>query len=270
MIYSKTPASIREQLEILKRRGCIINDTEYAERCLTNINYYRLVHYAEGFLEKKGKYKEGTCFEDIMRLYEFDRLLRRLIMTHLEEIEISFRACVSNYHAMKYGALGYLNPSSFDQRHNHAAFVSKLERLMDINEKETVVIHHKSKYGGVMPIWAAMELFSFGMLTYFFIDMKDSDKKELAGRYYGLNPRVVENRLSCLSDLRNACAHYNRLYQNPFSAPVKDMDNTLKSYIAAAASLYPDKDKWETEFEAGMSYLIDRYHMEDFMGGYGF
>lgn len=277
MEYSKTPASIRQQLQILTERGLTIRDSDNAAMVLTNINYYRLVHYAEPFLEKKGRYKEGTEFSDIMRLYEFDRLLRRLIMSHLEEIEISFRAIISNYHAMKYGALGYLNAASFDKGHNHAAFTGKLDRLLEINEKESFVIHHRNKYGGVMPVWAAMELFSFGMLTYFFMDMKDTDQKEIADKYYNISHRTVENRLSALSDLRNACAHYNRLYNNPFSQNVKggedlgfDYGCTLKHYLAAAYSLYPDKQKWVNEFDSELNALIARFSMENMMSGYGF
>ena len=119
MLFNKTPATIKQQIDILRQRGCIINDEEYAEKCLTNINYYRLAYYFAPFLERKGKYKDGTTFEQIMKVYDFDRILRRMIMTYLEEIEISMRAIISNYHAMKYGALGYLNASSFDPHHNH-------------------------------------------------------------------------------------------------------------------------------------------------------
>ena len=94
--YNKTPSTIKQQIALLRERGCEISDTEYAERCLTNINYYRLAHYFAPFRDNKGRYKKGTTFEDGMRLYDFDRQLRRLILTFLEEIEIYFRAVVSN------------------------------------------------------------------------------------------------------------------------------------------------------------------------------
>lgn len=276
MLFNKTPATINQQIDILLQRGCIINDREYAAECLTRINYYRLAYYFAPFLEHKGKYKDGTTFEQIMRIYDFDRMLRRLIMTYLEEIEIAFRALISNYHAMKYGALGYLNPSGFDPHHNHQAFMSKIERLMEVNEKEDFVKHHKNKYGGIMPVWAAMELFSFGTLTYFFIDMKAADKKELMSRSFDLNYRTVEDRLLCLSDLRNACAHYTRLFANPFTNAPKsaddfgfEPDNTLKTYLAVTRSLYPDKSKWENEFIPTLEELIHEYDMVKYMDGYG-
>lgn len=276
MLFNKTPATINQQIDILLQRGCVINDREYAAQCLTRINYYRLAYYFAPFLEHKGKYKDGTTFEQIMRIYDFDRMLRRLIMTYLEEIEIAFRALISNYHAMKYGALGYLNPSGFDPHHNHQAFMSKIERLIEVNEKEDFVKHHKNKYGGIMPVWAAMELFSFGTLTYFFIDMKAADKKELMSRSFDLNYRTVEDRLLCLSDLRNACAHYTRLFANPFTNAPKsaddlgfEPDNTLKTYLAITRSLYPDKSKWENEFIPTIEELIHEYDMVKYMDGYG-
>lgn len=275
--YTKTPATLRQQIETLEKRGCVINDREYAEECLTRISYYRLAHYFEPFRNGKHSYKEGTTFGAVMNIYDFDRCLRRLIMTYLEETEIYFRAIISNFHALKYGALGYLNAASFDNRHNHSAFLSKIERLVESNEKEQFVIHHKKKYGGVMPLWAVTELFSFGTLAYFYADMKESDQKELADRYFSLNYRCIESRLMCMSDLRNACAHYSRLYDNPFEDIPKaaadcecSTDNTLKSYLIAARSLYPDKEKWDDEFVGSLNGLIEKYDMKDKMSAYGF
>ncbi|MCH5325162.1 MAG: Abi family protein [Eubacterium sp.] len=275
--YTKSPASIKKQLETLESRGCIINDREYAEKCLTRINYYRLAHYFAPFRESKGRYAEGTTFEAVMKIYDFDRCLRRLIMSYLEEIEVYFRALVSNYHAMKYGALGYLNEASFDNRHNHPAFISKIDRLVESNVKEDFIIHHKNKYGGVMPLWAVTELFSFGTLAYFYADMKEPDQKEIADKYFGLNYRCIENRLMCMSDLRNACAHYSRLYGNPFRDAPKIADDfkfppdgTLKSYLVAARSLYHDKDEWDREFVGAFDELVQKYDMADKLSAYGY
>ncbi len=277
MNYNKSPATIKQQLDILKSRGCIIDNEEYAVKCLTNINYYRIAHYFAPFLEEKGKYFDNTRFEDIMKIYDFDRTLRRLILSFLEEIEIYLRAVISNYHAIKYGATGYLNASSFDNHHNHKAFLGSIERMIELNEKEGLVMHHNKKYGGVMPLWAIVELFSFGNIAYFYADMKQPDKKELAAAHFGMNFRVVEDRLMCLTDMRNICAHYNRLYDNTFEKPIKDggdfdfpPDNTLKSYLRAAKSLYPDKAKWDGEFITSLEMLIRKYDMQDKMKAYGF
>lgn len=261
----KSPASISAQLEKLKSRGCIIEDEKEAAAVLSNINYYRLVHYFEVFLETKHKYREGTTFETVMRIYDFDRLLRSLLLAALEEVEISLRAHVSNYHAMKYGALGYLNEASFDVHHNHRQFLKRIERTIESNNGEALVTHHINKYGA-FPLWVIMELFSFGALNNFFSDLSQEDKRAISEAAFGIPWRYAENWLQRLSDLRNCCAHYNRLYANemdeiPKQPPEPDcrFSNTLFDYILILKRLYPRPQMWNFMFMARLEMLIAEY-----------
>lgn len=263
----KNPATIKSQLEKLKSRGCIIEDEKRAEFVLSNINYYRLVHYFSVFLENKSRYREGTSFEKVMRIYDFDRLLRSLLLTALEEVEIALRAHVSNYHALKYGALGYLNDSCFDVHHNHKYFTGKIDRLVETNTGEELVTHHMRKYGGAFPLWVIMELFSFGMLNTFYSDLKVEDKKAIAEKAFGFPYRCVEDWIHCLSDLRNMCAHYNRLYANtldniPKQPPniTRALSNTLYDYLIILKQLYPRDETWRTTFIMRLEMLIMEYN----------
>ncbi|MEI0448117.1 hypothetical protein R4J03_13820 [Brachyspira intermedia] len=43
--YNKPPLSIDEQLSLLKKRGLIINNYEFAKNVLSNLNYYSLSGY---------------------------------------------------------------------------------------------------------------------------------------------------------------------------------------------------------------------------------
>ena len=88
----KAPATINEQIKILKQRGCIIDDEKKARDTLKYINYYRLSNYFEPFSVSKHKYEDGTTFEKIMRVYEMDRKLRSVLLAALEEVEIALRA----------------------------------------------------------------------------------------------------------------------------------------------------------------------------------
>lgn len=67
--------------------------------------------------------KEGTSFAAVSRIYEFDRKLRNLLFSTIEEIEIYLRTQFAYYHAHKYGPLGYLNPDNFNQNHKHENFL---------------------------------------------------------------------------------------------------------------------------------------------------
>ncbi len=64
-----------------------MEDEEFAAETLTNINYFRLAHYFSLYLQEDGKYKEGTKFKEVLRVYDFDRKLRSLLMGALEELE---------------------------------------------------------------------------------------------------------------------------------------------------------------------------------------
>ena len=265
----KSPATIQAQIDKLVERGCIIEDMKEAKRTLTNINYYRLAYYFALFLEDKHHYRQGTSFEKIMRIYDFDRMLRSLLLSVLEEIEITMRAVISNFHAMKYGALGYLNPSSFDFHHKHQPFLTKIDRMIESNTDEDLVAHHLTKYGGAFPLWVIMELFSFGTLNCFYSDMHPQDKKEIAETNFGISSKYLENWLQCLSDLRNHCAHYNRLYGNGFSDSPRtpaDYDgalgNTLFDYVVIMKRLYKRPESWESNFLSELRELFNRYEKD--------
>ncbi len=263
----KSPSTVEDQIEKLRSRGCIIEDYDHAVCALSNINYYRLAHYFAVFLETKNRYRDGTSFEAVMHIYDFDRLLRSLLLLALEEVEITMRANISNYHALKYGALGYLNGSSFDARHNHKAFLKKIDRMIENNTGEQLVTHHMKKYGGAFPLWVIMELFSFGNLNAFYSDMKTEDKRAVAENAFDLPYRCVENWLQCLSELRNHCAHYNRLYANTLSAVPKQipnserrLSNTLFDYILILKQLYPRNEIWNTAFAGKLALLMAEYN----------
>lgn len=259
----KNPATIDEQIDILKTRGCVIRNEEYARDVLKYINYYRLSNYFEPFSTSKHKYEEGTTFEKIMRIYEIDRKLRSILLAALEEIEISLRAAVSNFHALKYGALGYLNPQTFNRTHNHHNFIARLNHLIDANADRGFVEHYNLKHDGKFPLWVVMELFSFGTLAFFFKDMHEQDKKKLANDYYKCSPNCLDNWIFCLNDLRNYCAHYNRLYGNSFEIYPKspkdfsqELGNNVFGYMIAMKQLYHDKSNWNERVVKPVTRLL--------------
>lgn len=259
----KIPATPREQIQKLKERGCIIRNEKLALETLKYINYYRLSNYFVPFSENKHKYEDGTTFEKILQIYEMDRKLRSIILAALEEIEITLRAAISNYHALKYGALGYLNSSTFDRTHNHQSFVSRINHLIESNEERSFVKHYNTQHSGKFPLWVVMELFSFGTLAFFFKDMQSSDKKALANEFFKCSPSEMDNWIFCLNELRNYCAHYNRLYGNEFPVLPKtpkdfepEIENNVFGYIIVMKQLYHNKANWNERVVKPISRLL--------------
>ena len=249
------------QINKLISHGCIIADREFCLQVLTDISYYRLSAYFLPYIKKDKMYSEDTEFNKIFSLYEFDRKLRNLIFASIEVVEISLRARLSYFHSSKYGPLGYLDSSTFNSKHNHDKFIAKIEREIDSNKKVLFVKHHIDNYNGQFPLWVISELFTFGMLSYFYTDLTTADKKEFAGKYF--NETV--SWLRCCTDLRNICAHYGRLYFRKFSAMPAGFDipestkRRLWGTMLALRSLYPSVDKWNSEFMPAIEALFEEY-----------
>jgi len=262
----KQPATYKQQIEKLREHGCEISDDAFCEEILTRISYYRLTAYFLPFRTASGKYKPGTSFEKVYSLYEFDRKLRSLIFSVVEELEVYLRAQLSYYHTHKYGSAGYLNPVNFSNRHNHEKFTERVNDLLKSNSNAAFVSHHITKYSGQFPLWALSELFTFGMLSYFYADMITADQKRLAYDVFDTTVSNAKSWLYCCTDLRNLCAHYGRLYYSIFSAAPAKLPNidkknerSLFAAIMALRALYPDKLKWNTEFLPAMVALFDEY-----------
>lgn len=262
----KQPTTYSEQIEILKNRGCCIENEEKCKAFISRVNYYRLTAYFLPFKEHDDKYISGTSLEQIFSIYDFDRKLRNIIFSVVEEIEIGLRAQLAYYHAHKYGSEGYTDPGNFDKKHNHAKFVGLYSNEIENNKKVPFVKHHIEKYEGHFPIWVIIDLFSFGMLSRFYADLKREDRKIIAKSTYRTTDTNVISWLRCCTDIRNICAHYGRLYYRIFPAiPATPngleftLGRTLFDNIMVLKFLHPDYDSWKCEFIPALTELIEAY-----------
>lgn len=111
----KPPKTYDEQIAILRSHGCAIDDESDCKDKLSSIGYYRLSAYFLPFKQKDGSYTEGTNFNKVFRIYEFDRKLRHLLFGAIDVIEIYIRSTLSYCHSERYGSLGYKDASSFSR-----------------------------------------------------------------------------------------------------------------------------------------------------------
>lgn len=85
------------------------------------------------------------------------------------------------------------------------------------NSKAPFVRNFRENYeGGQLPIYALVEVFSFGTLSKFFKNMQNPDKKAVA-KTFGIGYTYLESWLESISYVRNICAHYGRLYNAKLS-----------------------------------------------------
>lgn len=264
MSIIKKSTTYSEQIELLRNRGCVINDEEFCKRVLENTKYYRLTAYFLPFKNDDNTYKEGTSFSQVYNIYEFDRKLRNILFAAIEKVEISLRSRLSYYHATVYGPLGYTDASNFNGKHKHDVFTLKYENEINNNEKVPFVSHHITKYNRKFPIWVITELFTFGMLSYFYNDLPTQDRKAIAEQY-NIHYGDMASWLRCCTDLRNICAHYGRLYNRIFSAIPSGIElnereqRRLWGALQALKGLYPYSDEWNCEVLPRLADLFAEY-----------
>lgn len=257
----KKHLTYKEQIEKLQSRGCVVSEAAACENILMNIGYYRLSAYFLPFKKDDNNYADGLSFDKVNHIYEFDRKLRNLLLAAIEVIEVSLRARLAYYHSQKYGPLGYLDTASFNDKHDTEKFKINIEREIENNKKVLFVRHHIENYNSQFPLWVICELFTFGMISYFYNDLTTADKKEFAGAEYN----EMVSWLRCCTDLRNICAHYGRLYFRIFSAmpsgfSISDqVKRRLWGAMLSVKALYPSAEKWNSEFIPEIEALFEEY-----------
>ena len=261
----KSATTFQQQVDLIKRHFPIDNE----EQCisfLNHANYYRLSAYFLPFKNSDGTYLPNISFQQIQQIYQFDSHIRAIIFQAIEQIEFYLRTQLAYYIGHTYGALGYRQSENFSTRHNAEKFKQKLEQCIEENSTTLVVKHHQQKYNGNFPIWVIIEFFSMGMLSYLYSDMKTADQKALAKNSFSTSVPCITSWLRCLTDLRNRCAHYSRLYFWSFSAIPKmpkdsphTANNKLFSQLIMLKYLYPDKAHWNNYYLLQFSALMEQY-----------
>ena len=165
----------------------------------------------------EGRYRENITFQQLVDLYLFNANFRQIIFPEIEKIEINVRCRISNYFAEKYGVLGYLEADNFVNVKYHQEFLKDVHEEIRRNSKAPFVKNFRMNYaGGMLPIYALVEVFSFGTLSKFYKNMKNPDKKAIA-KSFGIGYTYLESWLESISYVRNICAHYGRLYNAKLS-----------------------------------------------------
>ena len=235
--------SVKEQIELLKKRGMIFDDEDKAEQILEDVGYYRLGFYWYYFQKdlKKHLFQENTYFSTVIDLYYIDVDLRFLLIKVLSRIEINLRThiiyTVSNCYKN--------NPFWFaDKRIMKNQFVDTLDDFYtDIKKKNKVISEHHRKYPNdkYAPAWKTLEFMTLGSLYTLFISLKEKNvKEEIASKYKIKSVKIFDNYFKVIFNIRNICSHTRVLYDlNHYIAvtekgiiPIqRNEKNSLNAYI---------------------------------------
>ncbi len=278
--YPKKILTLSEQLSAYQAAGLQIRSQQEALDALRCIGYYRLRGYSfHKYDHVKKQYQPQTSFDDILKLYYFDTELSHLLFSMTSVIEVSLRARLSQALLIHHDALALTDPVYFADK---KLFWQNLSTLtMEISRSNDLFIrHHYEKYDGMIPVWAAVEVMSFGNLSKTIKNLKtgkDSAASDLLSHYVILSPKgkyvhpsmaMFASWTQAVSVLRNLCAHNSRIYNRSISTHIQIPDtlqlpppskgNGLYPFMVAMRCLSPNEDVWN-RFISDLQTLFIKY-----------
>lgn len=225
----KTFKTLDEQIDILKSKGLVIDDLDYAKDILLRENYFFISGYRHLFLKssKDRMFIPGTNFRELYALFNFDRQIRNIIFKNLLIIENNAKSIFSYVLSMKYGIKekNYLNPANFNRSQDKVKQVNdllkKMKRQIRVNGvQHTATEHYLNNYGYV-PLWILVKVLSFGIVSELFTILKPEDQKEIA-EIYGVSVEQLLVYLPILANFRNLCAHEDIIYEHKTHKIIED------------------------------------------------
>ncbi len=221
MSSNKVFKTLDEQVEILRSKGLIVDDVDFAKDILLRENYFFISGYRHIFMtnSKENKFMPGTTFEELYAMFSFDRNMRNILFKHILIIENNIKSLISYELSKKYGfkEKDYLNVDNFTQnpmkvRQVHD-ILDKMRRQIRVNGKQhTATLHYLSNYGYI-PLWILVKVLSFGIVSELYTILKEEDQLAIS-KFYGIDPPTLSIYLSVLSNYRNLCAHEDILYDH--------------------------------------------------------
>lgn len=265
--YSKPYISPQKLVSeyLISKKGLSIQDSEveFAEKVLSQINWYHLKIYFYPFIEdltaEEERYKPNTSFLNGWDIYLLDDELRKIIIKHTLKIELIVKTHIDQaITEFTENPFWYLNDDYFIR--NKQPYYERQKVLSSMNSSDAEFTKHFKKnykspyksYRLLPPFWIAMEVISFDQ----FLNIIDK-----------INPQVFEKRgenvldkcaiklgaenfkklkswLDVIKDIRNKACHNNRLWNanhmipkglDIHSKPIEGLSKPNKIYLVSLA-----------------------------------
>ncbi len=226
--------TIDEQIDILKHRNLNFKDEIRAKNYLLYNNYYNVINcYSKYFLDSKEKYINGTDFENIIDVHNFDKNLKSILFKFIIDCEKTFKSIFSYRYSEYFKDIrySYLDINNYDSNKvlQVSKNISQLSNIISIkwNQKNNSIAHYVNNYNNV-PMWVLINNLTFGqtskLYSYmpmklknriakdlsFFLKLNTGDEKAI------LESDQLESYLINLVEIRNLIAHNNKIIDFKF------------------------------------------------------
>lgn len=235
--YIKQHATAAQRIAHLRQRGLQVKRPNVAARKVEEIGYERLRIY---FLSRRDHtqpnkpFRPGTTYNHILRLYECDTKLRNICFTGVGRFELAFRNRLSEVLSSSYGSHPYFVDAVFKgpKEHNDA-----LQKILAVfaQSKDERSKHYRGTYTEppLPPIWMLKEFLTFGTATRLYANLASHLRTNIASHFGVAALPVFDSWVPGFVDLRNICAHHDRLFNRRFQ---KQPQHYRRGPVPTAAS----------------------------------
>lgn len=240
--YTKQHASPADRVQHLRSKGLIVQRPNVAAKKIEAIGYERLRIYFLSRRDQAGRtFRPGTTYNDILKIYECDARLRELSFKAVGRFELAFRNTVSEALSGRFGSHPYYERSAFKSAEAHNQALSQVIKAFDSSKDERAK-HYRRNYDppALPPIWTLKEFLTFGGAARLYATFSGPLREDVAKTSGVPRLPIFDNWVQCFVDLRNVCAHHDRLFNRRFQKQLQRLprenvpsatNSTLKAYL---------------------------------------
>lgn len=218
--YTKPHATAAQRVAHLRTKGLVIPRPNVAAQKIEQIGYERLRIY---FLSRRnhsqpGKpFYPGITYQTILRLYECDAKLRDICFRGVGQFELVLRNRMSEALSAQYGSHPYFAAAAFESVKQQNSALQKILQTF-IHSKDERATHYQRTYTEppLPPIWMLKEFLTFGASARLYSALSSAMRSKIAKDFGVKSLPVFDSWVPCFVDLRNICAHHDRLFNRRF------------------------------------------------------
>ena len=225
--FVKPFRTMDELIQKLKDRGMTIRDEEFAKKCLLSNTYYNVINgYSKYFPRMDEKYIAGTSFDEVWQLYLYDKEVKQAFFEALLLAETHIKSIFAHHFAETFRDIpyAYLNINSYQG--DVLDIVATISRLSNEIKRQRSIpgssIRHYIACHNDVPIWVLVNHIDFGEFVYMLSESRTSVQNKVSrslcgfieqnlGKSFLFAPEVMISFVQNMRDVRNVCAHDNRL-----------------------------------------------------------
>ena len=232
------PIDIEEQINLMKKY-VVFSKKIKMRRMIGYTGYFRTSRYGKYLLSYTNVLKTKPSQDLLFVVYDFDMSLRKLLFHYCKKAEIQFKSYLSNaISVQEKDSVFYIDKNFYtetkgenDRRkkmanknyfnikffpyivHQENELRSKVNKYPELKEYRSTGLRASKK----IPCWAAFSYFEFGTIINIYSYLR-GDLRKVVLRYgysqknYGkVTTKQMDTWLDAIRNLRNVCAHHNKL-----------------------------------------------------------